>query len=70
MQSCREKLVQLSEWPPEGFTGSCCRGSWLKSRSGEAEFSPEVELDLGRGGDPSPEGDTMLRRVHVPSVVV
>jgi hypothetical protein len=70
MQPCMEKLVQLSEWPPAGFTGSCCRGSWPKPRSGETEFSPEAELDFGRGGDPSPEGDTMLIRVHITSGVV
>jgi hypothetical protein len=53
MQSYREGLVQLSEWPPVGFTGSRCRGSWSKPSSGEVEFSPEVEADFGRGGVPS-----------------
>jgi hypothetical protein len=43
-------LVHLSEWLPTGFTGSCCRASWPKLCSSEAEFSPDDEADFGRGG--------------------
>jgi hypothetical protein len=49
-------VVQSSEWPPTGFVGSCCQGSWPKPSLGEAEFPPE--------------GEVVPRRVHVPSGVV
>jgi hypothetical protein len=59
----------LSKWPPVGFTGSCCWGSWSKPSSGEAEFSLRMWLTSGETEFP-PEGETMLRHVHVPSRVV
>jgi hypothetical protein len=64
-----EEVAQLSEWPPPGFTGSCCRGDWPKPSSGEAEFSLRLRSTSGEAEFPL-EGETMLCRTHVPSGVV
>jgi hypothetical protein len=54
----KEEVAQLSEWPPAGFAGSCCWGSWPKPSSNEAEFSPRLRPTSGKA-ELSPEGETM-----------
>jgi hypothetical protein len=58
MQSYKEEVAQLSEWPPARFAGSCCRSSWPKPISGEAEFSSRLRPTSGKA-EFSPEGETM-----------